>query len=118
MARTGFQGQSAEETDGLAHVQVESKMATSVIVAWYHREDEKAGYHIRSNCEIGQSIDNRNIEITSEDDASNDYELSPECELRQEPYSKRPRGVTRCGKITIRTKKLCQFYQFKLSRME
>ena len=75
-----------------------------VVVAWYDREDEEAGYHICENCRIGRNIDMRHIEITSEEYASALYELCPECELCLKPHSQRPPGVTRCREITIRVK--------------
>ena len=75
-----------------------------VTVAWYDRRNTKAGYHVCRNCEIGQSIESKDLEITSEDLARKQCKPCPECELHQKPQSRRPRGMLRCGKITLRTK--------------
>ena len=53
-----------------------------VTVAWYDKEDEDAGYHVCSNCEIGTAIDSNDIVITSEDTASRRYDPCPKCTLR------------------------------------
>lgn len=74
-----------------------------VVVAWYDREDEEAGYHICENCRIGRNIDTRHIEITSEEQASERCEPCSECVLRLKPQSQRPRGKAHCREITIRT---------------
>lgn len=76
----------------------------SVTVAWFDKEDEEAGYHVCRNCEIGQSIESDDLVITSEDKASKDYKPCPECELHQEPHSRRPRRMPRCAGISIPTK--------------
>ena len=63
--RSGYAGRDTLKEDDMPEV----------VVAWYDREDEEAGYHICENCRIGRNIDMRHIEITSEEYASALYEL-------------------------------------------
>ena len=68
-----------------------------VVVAWYNSEDEEAGYHVCSNCEIGKSIPYLDIVVGDKRNIRKDLDLCLNCEKLQRSAS------SRCNDMVIST---------------
>ena len=67
-------------------------------VAWYDRDNEEAGYHVCSNCEIGKGIDGSDIRIGNVRDIRNDVSICPDCDRLRKRTTY---GI--CRQLTIET---------------